>query len=94
VDLAAGRTAMARARAEAALRAAAAVDRPSQAALARVMLARLALADGDRQTAAALLEPTAVWLGRRLGLSEHARRAVQTVQASIHLDLGLAVSTP
>jgi DNA-binding SARP family transcriptional activator len=83
MDLAAGRPALALVRARAALAAATAVDRPCQAALARAVLARLALAEGDAVGAAALLDPLAPALARRLGLSERARRAVFAVYATL-----------
>jgi DNA-binding SARP family transcriptional activator len=82
IDLAAGRRDLARSRAQAALAAASAVDRPSQAGQARAVLARLA---EDPATAAALLAPMAPALQRRLGLSERARRALT---AAYH-ELGL-----
>jgi len=68
-----------------ALAAATAVDRASQAALARSVLAQLALAQGDRTSALALLEPVGVALGHRLGLSERARRAAAKVYAALDL---------
>jgi hypothetical protein len=68
------------------------VDRPSQAALARVVLARLAMADGDRAGAAAVLAPLAAALGKRLSLSERARRAAAAVLAALDLPV-TAVTT-
>jgi hypothetical protein len=75
LELEAGRTDGARRRADEALRLATAVDRRTQAALARVILGRAALADGDAAAAARHCDALRADVGEPLGLSAHARAA-------------------
>jgi tetratricopeptide (TPR) repeat protein len=82
-DLRAGRADRARARAEEALAAAGAVERWSQVTLARAVLARLALAAGDREAARAAMAPVAAHLTAHLGISDRARRAAAAVAAAL-----------
>ena len=76
-DLAAGRPDRARQRAEEALRAASAVERKNQIAIARGILARLSIAAGDRAAAEEHLAPTRLDLEVPLALSVQARGAVE-----------------
>lgn len=85
IDLAEARLDLARARAEEALAAATAVERWSQVALARSVLARAAASTGQRDEAAAVLAPVAPHLARHLGVSERARRATAIAYAAIEL---------
>jgi DNA-binding SARP family transcriptional activator len=73
LDLEAGRTAEARRRAHEALRAAEAVDRRTQVALARVVLGKTALAEGDSVTAARHCDALRADVAEPLRLSAHAR---------------------
>src|SRR5258705_47019 len=63
----------------------AAVARPGKRQLAGWVLARLPLASGDGRAARALLERVGIALGRRLGLSERARRTAATVYVALGL---------
>jgi DNA-binding SARP family transcriptional activator len=81
LDLAAKRRDAARARAEEGLRAAELVDRRSQIALARAILARVALADGDADAATRHLEAASADLERPLGVSARARAALAQAAA-------------
>lgn len=85
VDLGAARIDLARARAQEALVAAVAVERWSQVALARSVLARAAASAGDREEAAAVLAPVAPHLAQHLGVSDRARRAAAIAYAAIEL---------
>ncbi len=89
-DLGAGRIAAARSRAREALEAASAVGRRSHMALARALLARVALAEGDRPSAAEHFEAVAGDLAAPRCLSARARAAVEDVATA----LGLTLSTP
>ncbi|HET6146205.1 MAG TPA: AAA family ATPase [Polyangia bacterium] len=87
IDFDAGRAALAYTRAAEALAAALAVERWSQAALARAVLARLAAAAGDRGRAASVLAPLAPHLSQRLGVSDRARRAAAIAYTAIDLPM-------
>ena len=75
LDLAAGRTAAARERAEEALGAAQAVDRRTQVALARAVLGQAALAERDAAAAARHCDALRADVAEPLRLSAHARAA-------------------
>jgi DNA-binding SARP family transcriptional activator len=83
LDLAAARPADARARADEARANAEVVDRATQVVLARAILGRVALADGDRAAAARHLESIAPALVRPLGVSARARRAALDLEGSL-----------
>jgi predicted ATPase/DNA-binding SARP family transcriptional activator len=77
ISLAAGLTDLGAAQAHEALAAAVAVGRRSETALARVLLARVALIRGDDAEAARFLEPVAVEAARPFALNARALRAWQ-----------------
>jgi hypothetical protein len=87
VDLEKGRPEVARARADAALAAALAVERRSQAALARTILGRVALLSGDATAARREVLATLRDYVRPLGLSARARAAVSSLAASLGVDV-------
>jgi len=83
LDLRARRLALARARAEEGLCAAEAVGRRSQVALARSVLARVAIEEGDPAEAARHLEAVGAETEGRLALSARARDEIARARASI-----------
>ncbi len=94
-ELDAGRGAMERAerRAEEALRAAEVVERRSDAALAKVILARLARARGEARVAAACLAEFEPHLTTPLGLSARAAAALARLRAELGESIPTGVTT-
>ena len=83
IELARGRREAARTRASEALRAAEAVVRRTQVVLARAVLGRVAVAEGDRATAVASLEAARADLAAPLGVSARAHAAARDLAAAL-----------
>jgi DNA-binding SARP family transcriptional activator len=94
VDAAAGRRDAARERAAAALEAAQAVGRRSEAALASTLLARLDLEAGDRAAAVTWLRPCLGDLAAPWSLAARARSALAEAARTLGLSIPTPVPTP
>jgi DNA-binding SARP family transcriptional activator len=94
LDAERGAAARAQQRLEEAIHAAEVVERHSEGALARALLARLAPARGGNGPAAACLDEFSQYLGTPLGLSSRARAALASLEAQIGEAIPTAATTP